>query len=331
MNFRSNGIAHQPLGMDAVALSNLQLAPLKYLLEPWLPENSMSLLWAMRETGKTHIALGIAHAIATGGQFLKWRAPAPRKVCYIDGEVGKRGIKGWLADMGLTPSEELKNLHFITLEEAPNGIIWNLTTPVGQEVYSRIVADYDLIIVDNLTTVARAGGRGLQSDVEQWASVQVWALQQRAKGKSLIFLHHAGKSGEQRGTSMKEDAMDTVISLRRDKDHDPEHGIDCCLAFEKARYLVGADREALRVKLVRAFDGGPSHWVYSSQKEHFKKRFIQMAKDGRSMVAMMAALGVSRDVYEIMKDKHAAEINGESAPTWTDTRKIADVDEDTFF
>ena len=42
-----------------------------------------------------------------------------------------------------------------------------------------------------------------------------WILYLRAKGKSVIFVHHAGKNGKQRGSSRREDVLDTVIFLKK--------------------------------------------------------------------------------------------------------------------
>ena len=53
-----------------------------------------------------------------------------------------------------------------------------------------------------------------ENDADSWVPVQAWALAQRRAGRSVLFVHHAGKSGLQRGTSRKEDVLDTVIALR---------------------------------------------------------------------------------------------------------------------
>ena len=45
------------------------------------------MVYAPRGVGKTWIALSIAHSIACGGEFLCRRAPNPRRVLYIDGEM----------------------------------------------------------------------------------------------------------------------------------------------------------------------------------------------------------------------------------------------------
>ena len=43
--------------------------------DPILPEKGLAMLYASRGTGKTHVALGIGFAVATGTKFLKWTRP----------------------------------------------------------------------------------------------------------------------------------------------------------------------------------------------------------------------------------------------------------------
>lgn len=45
------------------------------------------MIYAPRGVGKTHVALGIAYAVTSGGQFLGWQASKPRGVLYLDGEM----------------------------------------------------------------------------------------------------------------------------------------------------------------------------------------------------------------------------------------------------
>ena len=54
-----------------------------------------------------------------------------------------------------------------------------------------------------------------ENEADSWGPVQAWCLRQRAAGKSVLLIHHAGKGGGQRGTSRKEDVLDTVMSLKR--------------------------------------------------------------------------------------------------------------------
>lgn len=58
-------------------------------------------------------------------------------------------------------------------------------------------------------------------------------------GKSVLFIHHSGKGGQQRGSSRREDVLDTVIALRRPADYDPKNGAVFEVHFEKARGICG--------------------------------------------------------------------------------------------
>jgi hypothetical protein len=85
---------------------NMQLPKREMLLAPFLPSQGLGLLYAKRGVGKTHVALGIACAVATGGIFLKWQAPRPRKVLYIDGEMPAAAMQERLLRISVT--EDLK-------------------------------------------------------------------------------------------------------------------------------------------------------------------------------------------------------------------------------
>ena len=57
----------------------------------------------------------------------------------------------------------------------------------------------------------------------------------------MLFVAHAGKSKQQRGTSKKDDVMDVVIKLDHSQDYQPEMGAALTVEFEKARHLSGDD------------------------------------------------------------------------------------------
>ena len=50
---------------------------------------------------------------------------------------------------------------------------------------------------------------------------------------------HAGKSGDQRGSSAREDILDTVIKLSRPHDYRPEDGARFKVELTKARHFAG--------------------------------------------------------------------------------------------
>src|SRR5437667_9444057 len=70
--------------------------------------------------------------------------------------------------------------------------------------------------------------------------MQNWLIGLRRKGIAVLLVHHAGTNGRQRGTSRREDALDTVIALRRPEDYSPEQGARFEVHFEKLRNRVDA-------------------------------------------------------------------------------------------
>jgi putative DNA primase/helicase len=73
--------------VTAAELLTMQIPPRDYALAPVLPMPGLAMLYGPRGTGKTYVALSIALAIASGGTALRWQAPSPRGVLYVDGEM----------------------------------------------------------------------------------------------------------------------------------------------------------------------------------------------------------------------------------------------------
>ncbi len=59
----------------------------EYVFYPCLPTQGIGWIYAATGMGKTLFTLNLAYAIASGGSFLKYTCPLPRKVLYVDGEM----------------------------------------------------------------------------------------------------------------------------------------------------------------------------------------------------------------------------------------------------
>jgi len=208
------------------------------MLSPWLPTAGLSMIHARPGVGKTHVALGIAYAVATGKHFLGWKATKPRGVLYIDGEMPAGALQERLASLSLTYGlKELPaRLSLLTPDLQKEGMP-DLATEDGQRAIDQFITDdIELIVVDNLSCLVRTGK---ENESESWRPIQTWALRLRAKNKSVLFLHHSGKSGSQRGSSKKEDVLDTVIHLKRSDDYTADQGASFIVTFEKTRGFCG--------------------------------------------------------------------------------------------
>ena len=203
--------------------------------------------------GKTFFALSCAYAVATGQSFLKFNAPSPRKVLYIDGEMPAPTMQQRIEQMINSDSKVDIPLKIITPDLQPkNQRSINLSDPRDQVAIASLVEESDLIIIDSISTLVR-GGR--ENEAESWIPVQEWALNQRANGRSVLFIHHSGKGGAQRGTSRREDVLDTVIGLRRPAEYNPEDGAVFEVHFAKSRGFIGDDAKPFEARLTEGERG----------------------------------------------------------------------------
>ena len=103
-----------------------------------------------------------------------------------------------------------------------------------------------MIVMDNLSTLIRTGK---ENEGEGWLPVQEWVLRLRRRGISVLFIHHAGKAGQQRGTSRREDVLDTIIVLKKPADYTSGDGAYFEIHFEKARGLYGDEVKPFEARL----------------------------------------------------------------------------------
>jgi hypothetical protein len=119
--------------------------------------------------GKTHFALSVAYAVASAGQFLKWKAERPRKVLYIDGEMPGAALKerftGIVASNEAEPPQDY--FRIVMADVQPQGIP-DIAISEGQEALEPLVGDAELIVLDNLSALARAG---VENEGESWLPI----------------------------------------------------------------------------------------------------------------------------------------------------------------
>jgi hypothetical protein len=199
--------------IDAATVRSSELASLtlnkrRSLLGDWLCEGDYGIIFVPRGVGKTWLGLMIAKAVAIGGHVGEWKAPAPAKVLYIDGEMPADLMRD--RDRGLG-SGEVEFLNHAILFDRTEKVL-NITELAVQEaILSRCIRDnIRLVILDNLSTLA-SGIK--ENDSFEWERLHNWLLQFRRHKIAVILIHHAGRSGEVRGTSKREDAAFWVIAL----------------------------------------------------------------------------------------------------------------------
>jgi AAA domain/Homeodomain-like domain len=286
--------------LTAAEFLSLELPPRKMIVSPWLPEKGTVMIYSPRGVGKTLLGMTSAYAIAAGAGFLGFQIEEPRKVFYIDGEMPAQTMQERLAAIiGAFSKEPPTNEHFrILLSDLAEFGLPDLGAPEGQAWIDARIGDADVIIADNISTLVRSGK---ENEAEGWLPMQSWALRHRRQGRAVILLHHAGKGGAQRGTSKREDVLDTVISLRHPTDYSPDQGARFEVHFEKCRGFYGNGAQPFEARYeVRS---GAALWTRTEIVDAERARVVAAIKDGLSIREAADELGMHRSRVERLKRK----------------------------
>ena len=270
------------------------------LLSPILPVQGIGIMYAPRGIGKTFAALSVAVAVASGGAVFNWRAPMPKKVLYVDGEMPAIAMQNRLAALvgGMAiPPLALENLNLITpdLQSRP---IPDLSTVGGQAALEPYLKGVDMVVLDNIATLCRTGK---ENESQSWQVMQSWLLDLRRRGITVLLIHHAGKSGDQRGTSAREDIMDTVISLRRPREYSMAEGARFEVHLTKARAVLGDDAKPFEANLVA--EGNALHWQIKVLEDVELEVLKRLLSDGYSIRDCAEEMGKSKGAIQRLKKK----------------------------
>ena len=282
----------RPIGFNDFL--SLDMPPREMLLDPILPERSLAMLYAPRGVGKTLLGLSIGLAVASGTPLLRWTAPQQRRVLYVDGEMPLVSLQERLRLISAGFGAEIPNDGFriLAADHTENGI--SLGSEDGQTAIDPLLQGIDLLILDNLSTLCTTGS---ESASDAWVPMQNWLLALRRRGVAVLIIHHAGTNGRQRGTSRREDALDTVIALRRPEDYSPEEGARFDVHFEKLRNPVegnGAISFEARLESAMRGAGESVRWLARDRRPSILKQAADLYEEGLSVRQVAAALRISK-------------------------------------
>ncbi len=278
----------------------MDIPPRKMLLAPVLPRQGLVMLYSKRGVGKTNLGLRMAYAVAAGGPCLRWEAPKPNRVLFIDGEMPLITLQERLASIVAGASEEIdpEFLRIIAADHQTDGIP-DLSTEDGQSAIEPYLRDgVDLVVLDNLSTLCRSGR---ENESESWGPVQEWALSLRRRDISVLLVHHAGKGGHQRGTSRREDVLDTIISLRHPEDYSPTEGARFEVHFEKARGIVGDEAKPFEARL-EVVDGA-ALWSTRDLEDAEIARAVALYAEDMSVRDVASEMGISKSKAQRLRAK----------------------------
>jgi hypothetical protein len=129
-----------------------------------------------------------------------------------------------------------------------------------------------------------------------------------------LLVHHAGKSGGQRGTSKKEDLLDISIVLDRPKDYLPEQGAAFTAEFTKARHLKGNEAESLEIVLKGTED--KAEWTWRTVELSTFDRVVSLTNEGLKPSDIASELQIHKSTVSRHMNKAISEglIEGSQNP-----------------
>ena len=275
----------------------------------WLPERGLAMVYGQRGVGKTQFMLGLALSLESGGEFLSWKIPEGIGVLYVDGEMAIDELRERAQKQA--GDRDLNNLYFLTSERVytNTGRDLVLTQEAFREAVMRLLEahpDIKVVILDNISCLFS----GISEDKKQdWEPINAWLIQLRHRGLSVILVHHAGKSGEQRGTSGREDALDTIIALNWPVDPDPQRGCHFQLRFTKSRSVKGEAVQPLDVRLEDT--GGAMKWQFEPLEVSLFSQVCNLLAEGVDRPTDIAEeLGISKGYASKLKRRAVREEAG---------------------
>jgi hypothetical protein len=260
--------------------------PRSDLLPPWLASDTVALVYGPPGIGKSFLALGIAWAVASGGSFLGWRSTRPRRVLYVDGEMGAAELSDRLALFGPLP-DRLS----ILAHDRPGGARLDLGAEDGIVRLMATWNDPQLLILDTLSALAPSA-RG-DRDPERRDGLHCFLLHLKQSRRAVLMVDHADRRGAQNGTARVSTA-DLVMALR------PPAPTAC----GNARFEIHFEKTRQRVPLfpmlaeLQTVDGaGVWRWDAACRVD----RLAVLVRQGVSRRDVCEALGIERSWFFRLK------------------------------
>lgn len=269
----------------AAQLMAADLPPRGDLLPPWLASDTTALLYGPPGIGKSFLALGVAWAVAQGsdqgGSFLGWRSPRPRRVLYVDGEMGAAELRARLALFGPLP-DRLS----ILAHDRPDGTRLDLGDEDG---IVRLMAgwnDPQLLVLDTLSALG-----GFSRDPGRRDALHCFLLHLKQNHRAVLMVDHAAAG--------RASAADLVMALRRPGGSAPGG------ACGNARFEIHFEKSRQRAPLMPILaelqtQDGAGAWRWDAAAGRVERLAVLVGR-GLSRRDVCAALGIERSWFFRLK------------------------------
>ena len=279
----------------------IDLPQKRVFLEPWLKENSINLISGWRGAGKTFMALGIADAVTNGKSFGPWNCENPVPCLFLDGEMPAQDVLERIQTLRL--ESDLLYLYcdaYANQFGLPRAHLANESWRVKMKSIL-LTRKVKVFVVDNLASLASGLDENSKKD---WDPINQWLLELRFAGISTLMLHHVNKEGGQRGTSSREDNIDTSIILKVPHDYTPEDGARFIVHFTKSR-IPTANLPLITDTEFRLTqdESGLSVWTWGNVKKENRRAVLELISENMDQKAICETLDLSKGYVSKLRAK----------------------------
>jgi hypothetical protein len=265
-----------------------------YIINPLLKKGELIMISAARGVGKTWFALSLGFMATRKSKIGNWETKTPTATWYIDGEMSEDEMQDRLFKLEMGRQSEAAPFYLLSSDEMRSNDRKspNLNNPAwrsGISDYLKSHPDIGLVILDNLASLTPGRDENKKRD---WDDINEWLLELRSKGVAVIFLHHEGKGGEQRGTSAIEDNINFSIRLKRPQGYQTGDGAKFIVEFTKSRRLYGNDAKPFTLQLLE--NAAVLVWeVMADDETKTEDQIIDMWHEGAKQKDIAKTLGVT--------------------------------------
>ncbi len=294
-------------------LAGMDLPAPERFLSPWLTKGSYTMIYGTKGIGKSWLSLIVAMALTRKGEediaIGPWELKRKAGVLLVDAEMRISNTNKRIKALAAPLEEGSRNHPLYILSNnvlgQKNRAQIDISKKEHREAITSLLINDDrleVLILDNKASLAPGIDENSKAD---WDPVNQWILSLLNLGISVILVHHANKSGSDRGTSALTDNMDTVIKLTDPAPGSYRDGAFFKISFDKGRNLAGEDMNPFTLRVI--MHEANMHWltwsVESSEGSTREDRIKQMILNGESTKSIAAEAGISDGRVSQIKKK----------------------------
>ena len=290
--------------VDADDFIELDIPSKRNIIHPWLREESIILITGWRGTGKTWFALSLFDAISRGQPFGPWQVENGVNCLYIDAEMSASDVQERLCLLGKR-MDRRKSPLFIYSDAYANSLgipRANLRSERWRKDLKQYLLDNGLKLVafDNIASLCP----GIDENAKQaWDPVNQFLLGLRFEGITSVLLHHTNKSGDQRGTSAREDNIDISMTLFQPSDYTNDQGARFIVKFKKSRISTKDLSLMQDLEFQLTETGDRVEWTWKNIKRKNKAEVLKLIDEGVQQIDIANSLGVTRGYISRVKSE----------------------------